>query len=884
MPQGSHCHSLLPYKTENTYVELTPYISPVMIRKITPALLSLLLLLPLWPGAQEPFDHRGVQFATQGTDFWVCFPRTTAANGENFSRLYVVSERDCDVTVSNPMLDFSQTYHIAKRVMAGPDTNYILLPEQVCHYVDDLVPRTVVTRNDDLTGEVGYRPQPRGFHVTSTDTIALYLFIYSYGGCDVTNVLPTEMLRDEYVSQQYPTFRRYGMGDTSYCVPHGNFITIVATEDSTVVDVRLADWDWMRRPPGTEISVTLNAGELYHIGNGEMREKYYPLFYPYLSYPIEQEPPYSFPILTHGFTPRIVYGDTFRVDLSGTYIKARDCKRIAVFEGSQYNLIPWNTPGCWGLGDYFMEQALPTRYASTEFLLPPLQNSDTTYIRFTGLHDSTVITIRDVARYTNPTRRLTIHAGQTDWFQMDLGEGPFYITSTHPVVIKEYAMGSNAYYDMPFHDFGDPAVITPIPVEWWHGGQVNYGTVNNVDADYNRNEIRPMLHIFTRTADVDQIKVDDYFIRNDFRPMAGTPYSYANYDFHSHYNSEGTHHIVSTDGAPFMAFLDEVFRNIHAITNLSHLQPGNSYLRVNDIPADSLKRDSIWCMYDPIRFHGWIERPADSIIWDFGDGHVERYRYEEGQQVSYTYGDTGRYEVRRIITFEDEGCFTMRPDTMTAPIWIHNHYDSTFAVRLCEGSYTFRGHEFETSDTHYVTTYWTPSGCDTLWHIALVTCPRCTTAVDSVLLDDLPWHFHGQVFYTSTYGVDVHFDPIGGSGDGEGCDSIVKYFLYVVGAYEEPMDSVIIMAPNVFTPGMPDNGEANQRFRVVHNGRVSRIDVEVFDRRGVRMAKFDGMTESWDGTCHGRPCPQGAYVYHIRYIDENNRNWQVMKGTVTLVR
>lgn len=854
-----------------------------MTRKLAPALLSLLLLLPLWPKAQGSYDHRGVQFATHGTDFWVCFPRTVSANGPNYSRLYVVSERECDVTVSNPLLDFHQTYHVARRLMAGTDTNYILIPEMISRFVDELVPRTVLTRNDDLTGEVGYRPQMRGFHVTSTDTIALYLFIYASGSCDVTNVLPTEMLRDEYVTQQYPHFRRYGMADTSYCIPHSSFFTIVATEDSTVVDIRLADWDWMRRPPGTELSVTLNAGEIYHIGNGEMREKYYPLFYPYLP-PLELEPPFRFPSLTHSFTPRIVYGDTFKVDLSGSYIKARDCKRIAVFEGAQYNLIPWNTPFCYGLGDYLMEQAIPTRYASTEFLLPPLQNSDTTYIRFTGIYDSTVITIRDLARQVNATRTLAVDSGQTNWFQMDLGEGPFYITSTRPVVVKEYSMGSNAYYDIPFHDYGDPAVITPIPVEWWHGGQVNYGTITNVDNNYNGTEVRPQLHLFTRTADVGQIKIDEYSVGNDFRPLAGTPYSYATYDFHHSYNSRGTHHIVSTGGAPFMAFLDESFRWSHALFNLSHVQPGNSYLRINDVPADSLPADSIWCMYDPIRFHAWIERPADSIIWEFGDGHVERYRYESGQRVTYTYGDTGCFEVRRIITFEDEGCFTMKPDTMTASIRIHNHYDTTFAVRLCEGSYTFRGYEFDVTDTHLVTTYWTASGCDTLWKIALVTCPRCTTDVDSVLLEDLPWHYHGQVFYGSAHGVEVHFDPDGGTGMGEGCDSIVKYYLYVVGSYEEQRDSVMIMVPNVFTPGVADNGEANQYFRVIHNNRVERMEVEIFNRRGERMAKFDGLTGSWDGTSHGLPCPQGAYVYHIRYIDENNRNWQVLYGTVTLLR
>ena len=98
------------------------------------------------------------------------------------------------------------------------------------------------------------------------------------------------------------------------------------------------------------------------------------------------------------------------------------------------------------------------------------------------------------------------------------------------------------------------------------------------------------------------------------------------------------------------------------------------------------------------------------------------------------------------------------------------------------------------------------------------------------------------------------------------------------------MSTQLVLRPSVCRPGVVDNGEANCYFKVIHNNRVERMEVEIYDRRGERMAKFDGMTESWDGTSHGRPCPQGAYVYHIRYIDENNRNWQVKYGTVTLLR
>ena len=73
---------------------------------------ALTLWLPLRAQVNDPYDRRGVQFAPEGTDFWVCFPRTIGGDSPNTSRLYVVSERDCDVTVSCPMLGYSQTVHI----------------------------------------------------------------------------------------------------------------------------------------------------------------------------------------------------------------------------------------------------------------------------------------------------------------------------------------------------------------------------------------------------------------------------------------------------------------------------------------------------------------------------------------------------------------------------------------------------------------------------------------------------------------------------------------------------------------------------------------------------------------------------------------------------
>ena len=37
-------------------------------------LTTLLLTASLHAQQDDPYDQRGVQFAAQGTDFWVCFP------------------------------------------------------------------------------------------------------------------------------------------------------------------------------------------------------------------------------------------------------------------------------------------------------------------------------------------------------------------------------------------------------------------------------------------------------------------------------------------------------------------------------------------------------------------------------------------------------------------------------------------------------------------------------------------------------------------------------------------------------------------------------------------------------------------------------------------
>ncbi len=826
------------------------------------------LLLACGAVCQPPlYEHRGVQYATHGMDFWFCLPRTLCGVSPNHACLYFMAEHDCRVTIQNDLLGFSLTKNIKSchEINSRLDTlNIVEIPWQQICFADTL--ETGVPASQ----QVAANPQARGFHIVSTDTICVYLYAYSSGNIDVTNLLPTEMLRDEYVVQAYQN----NMG----------MFQVVATEDNTVVDITLGDYDWLGRSKDSVVTVTLSRGMMYNVMVGNLCDHRPDCCMPPCN------PPLS--ISNHHFdgdTVRLgfVY-DSLSLDLSGTYIKARDNKRIAVFQGNQMGAVGG------GGADLLFEQAMPIRYAGTEFLVPNLMASVHDYIQFTGLVDGTTITIMNPYDPTFPTRTLTVDARESDWFLINTVEKALYITSDHPILTS--VMPS---FNYPRYLRGGSATLVVVPVEWWHNGPANGGQTFWVDENRNAYAYYHSVHIFTRTDDIHGMYFNRYPIDTMFTPIPGTPYSYAYVHYFSHLvTMTRVQHIVENrGGGPFWVVADAEAAGEHSVYSYSHFQRGKNYLEVNGFSVDSLPEDTIWCMHEPVQLHGWVERPADSIIWDYGDGTVERYRYEEGQWVTHTYTDPGSYEIKRIIQYMDEArdsiwgyvacksVYTWPSDTMCARVRVREHIDTALSLTACEGSLTFRGHLLEATDTHYITTSGYPAGCDTLWEIAFVSCPHCAAYSDTILYSMLPWVFNGDTFYQSTQHYPVHIDI------GDECDSIIYYDLTVIprGGGSQPdtvpppsLDTIFVLAPNVVTP----NGsiEANRTFRLFCSKDIEVADVYVFDRMGRQLAHFDGLTEEWDCTYDGKPLPQGAYVYRVRYIDGSNRNWKTKAGTFSIIR
>ena len=98
-----------------------------------------------------------------------------------------------------------------------------------------------------------------------------------------------------------------------------------------------------------------------------------------------------------------------------------------------------------------------------------------------------------------------------------------------------------------------------------------------------------------------------------------------------------------------------------------------------------------------------------------------------------------------------------------------------------------------------------------------------------------------------------------------------------------PIDHSSIYIPNVFTPDL-SQPNLNSTFYIVSR-QILEMEVTIFNREGLLIASFDGLTQFWDGTHDGTKCPQGTYVYHIRYrTAPQPGEWQYKVGTITLLR
>lgn len=89
-----------------------------------------------------------------------------------------------------------------------------------------------------------------------------------------------------------------------------------------------------------------------------------------------------------------------------------------------------------------------------------------------------------------------------------------------------------------------------------------------------------------------------------------------------------------------------------------------------------------------------------------------------------------------------------------------------------------------------------------------------------------------------------------------------------------------IWAPTAFTP----SEAGNNRFAPIGTG-ILEADLYIYDRAGRLVCHTPDLQAGWDGTRLGLPCPQGTYVWFLRYRTADYYDtWQTTSGSVTLIR
>jgi gliding motility-associated-like protein len=718
---------------------------------------------------------------TTGTDFWLTFmDNIDTTPGPQTLSIFANSINPCTLNITNPNTGWSSSMTINPT-----GTNRLYIPTSQAFNTN--------------SGRI----QNTGLHVTSTDTISLFAIIQGYPNLDYTNIIPTSMLRSNYIIQTYPSAHYYS-----------EFV-IVAAEDNVTVTIQQHGNSIDGHHDGQTYNVTIaHAGQAYQV---------------------------------QSTTPG---------DLSGTIVTAQNGKKIAVFNGDACIYIP-NTnirPSC----DHVVEQAVPTEYWGTKFIVPSSDISFSDYVRITALNDNCVISV-------NGNNITTIN--QTETYEYVMSNNIDYIETSEPAMVYIYFPSTNGAGN------GDPSMTTIPPIEQSIKG-INFPIINTSNiSSHSANIICP-------TSATSHIRIDGNYAT--FTPLPNAP----NYAHLRQPLIPGPHSIYSTDTSGFIACIYGYGPRVSYGYTLGYsnriITPiiPEVQLTINNFPSTDFPNGMNLCEGNSSTFQINCDGTIDSVRWSVSDGFSQTTN-----PFIYTFNTIGDYTLCAIVNYRanetDQTSFT---DTLCTTVHIHPNYTTT-VYDTCVQNQTpihFGDSSFfndvDGVQFHFIST----KGCDSTIYYHLKVWPNSETHYDTTICDTLlPFLWNGFIFsYDSSItqlNTDVH-----------GADSSIVYSLSTYHCPRTPVlppephfDTVNIWAPNIFTP----NQNSNQVFRIFHTNNILEADVVIYHRMGVFLTRFDGLTQFWDGTHNGKDCPSGTYVYKIRYKTTSSpKETLYLFGSVTLIR
>jgi len=462
-------------------------------------------------------------------------------------------------------------------------------------------------------------------HVTATKDISLFAGNYRDKSFDATNVLPTAALLDDYIIQTYPPSDHDDK-------PQGSHFAIIAVEDGeTIVDYNLTE-KTEKEAKGAH-SVTLKKGQVWYLWTGKNKDD--------------------------------------EADLSGSTVKARDGKKIAVFQGCPHTNIPNHVRD----RDHIISQAMPTAYWGTEFGITASRKHRRDIVAIMALYDGTQVFINSEDGEKVPVYTFDFSNDKKQYWTFEIGEelaycadnegqspthgklksplvadSSCYITTSCPVGVHLF-MVSNRYdnaVEKVSSDtlVSDPAMLWISPIEQVIK-EINFATYKTAQAKFH------FMNIVTTTANVANMKWNGQSIQNHFHPLRGNPdYSFARIEI-----NHGSHNLKGDAG-----FLAHVYgygeRESYAYSCGSSTVARGMSFDGTSMLIDTINLTPV-CVDDEIEMKINVGSSTfESILWDFDDGTTYTPPFsatnDEKKQAKHTYHTPGWYNLTVTINYANE--------------------------------------------------------------------------------------------------------------------------------------------------------------------------------------------------------------------------------------
>lgn len=383
--------------------------------------------------ADNPINYKG-------TKFWVGFLQSEVGPDPFELSLHITS--DVKTTVKIRL----EAAKIDSREELTWEQSYMITPGTV----------TMVVIPEEYTFKAkSGKSTHKGLYVEANDDVMVVAKNSSGTSSDATVVIPLKSLGSEYYVMQYHVLNR----------KYPSQYLIVATEDSTEVEIKNTSKSFGGVPAHKRYTIKLNKGDVHMV--------------------------------------------QARKDLTGSIIREKNGKKVALFCGATCTYVPRYCQSC----DHLYEQVIPTKSWGFEFALIPFENRDKYVVRILAKEDETYVDV-DGKRYTIEK------AGK--YVELELKEEIFYVRTSKPVMVAKYTIGTRCDKKR-----GDPSMVMVRPLLGFEGHTELPVMVTENITDY-------YITVMVKTNDIDKLTINGKSIEREYMLVPyKSEYAYAHVEVKS---------------------------------------------------------------------------------------------------------------------------------------------------------------------------------------------------------------------------------------------------------------------------------------------------------------------------------------------------------------